>query len=335
MTKDRVFFDLGTVNLRVFSSKSGIIFQGPNCIAYEEDDVRAFGTEAVEIGNRDERDLNVVFPVREGVIADHHSLIDLLNRVLETGHKKKWFSKPDLVFSVSPFLNDIEQRAVEFVADSIASSGVAILPEFLFLSAAKENFSVLSNQKTGESVENWDFFVQTGAGRVDISVISNLNLITGKKIPSGMQRIKEKVLKRIRTDYGVETGFNAIKEILLDKKVKDFELRGRDKVTGNPLKKMIKSSYIKKIMDYELERIYSGIREIFEKTPPDLTGELLEKGISFSGGPANQDWFVDLISEKIEPAINRPDDPGAQILKGFERVSELSRKDFERLTTAF
>ena len=316
-----MFFDLGTQNIRIFSSDKGLIFHGPGIIALsDEAEIIAYGSNALDIQVSEE--IKLVHPISNGTVANHHALLLLLQAILSEHYKKRFGTKVKAIFSIPPYATNVEQRAYFYVGDALEFSELLFVPEFVFvLTAIYESIG-----KYG-----FEFLGQTGAGRMDTYLLNNGKLIYGDTQKGGFEKIVSTMLKKIRFDKGIQIGRKALFEALSETKKDEMILRGRNKVTGEATEKSIEKTYFEELLNEGIENFVDMIKGVFERLSPDLSAEFLEKGLRLSGGPSNEQWLRKGIELGTGFSVKISDTPGEDILKGFKLISNNpEREELER-----
>jgi actin-like ATPase involved in cell morphogenesis len=222
LKNDYLFFDLGTQNIRIFSSNNGLIFHGPGAIALNDEfEVIAYGNNAMDLQIGEE--IRLIYPIEKGTVANHHVLHLLLQAILAEHYKKRFGTKVKAIFSIPPFATNVEQRAYFFVGEALEFSQLLFIPEFIFLLTS-----------IYESIGNYgfEFVAQTGAGRMDTYLLNNGKLLYGDSLKGGFEFIVSKLLKKIRFEKGIQIGRKSLFEAFFETNQKDILMRGRNKVTG-------------------------------------------------------------------------------------------------------
>jgi len=322
LKRDFLFFDLGTETLRIFSAQKGLIFHGPSRVAYNENgDVTGYGSE-VDDSQLLERN-SIIYPIRKGNIANHHALLDLLKQIIRDAYKKSLTGRVVPVFSVSPFSTNVEQRALFYVADALEMGKVAFIPEYVFQ---------LSSVFGKPDVKGLEFLIQTGIGRIDICLVNDSRLIYGETLKGGFEKIQKKILRFLRADWDIEVGKKTLNTLLTTTAGEEIPIQGRNKITGEPVTVEVNHTYFMSIVKMESAQLMDAMRRVFERIPPDLTAEFLEKGIRISGGPVNEPWFLNILKKESDFRINMTDTPGEDILNGFRRVCD---GDYEKIVSDY
>lgn len=312
MKRDFLFFDLGTETLRIFSAQNGLIFHGPSRVAYNENgDVTGYGSEVDDSQLLDRN--SVIYPIRNGNVANHHALLDLLKLIIKDAYKKSITSRVVPVFSISPFSTNVEQRALMYVADALELGRVLFIPEYVFQ---------VSSIFGKPGVQGLEFLIQTGIGRIDICLVNDSRLIYGETLKGGFEKIQKKIIRFLRADWDIDVGKKTLNAMFEAKEDEEIIINGRSKMTGEPVSVEIKQTYFQSIIKMESAPLMEAMRRVFERIPPDLTAEFLEKGIRVSGGPVNEPWFLNAIKRESDFRINITDTPGEDILNGFRRIAE-------------
>lgn len=321
MKNDYLFFDLGTQNIRIFSSNNGLIYHGPGAIAVnDEAEMIAYGNNAMEVQIGEE--FKLIHPIKNGTIANHHALHSLLQAILEEHYKKRFGTKVKGIFSIPPFSTNVEQRAYFYVGEALEFSQLLFVPEFLF---------VLTS--IYESIGNYgfEFIGQTGAGRMDTYLLNNGKLLHGDSLKGGFEFMVSKLLKKIRFEKGIQIGRKTLFEAFSETSQKEIMMKGRNKVTGEAVDEMIDVAYLEDLLKEGLADYVQLIKGVFEQLSPDLSAEFLEKGLRLSGGPSNENWFREGIERRTGFSVKISDTPGEDILKGFKLISNHpEREQLER-----
>ena len=321
MKNDFLFFDLGTENIRIFSSNHGLVYHGSSIIALnDEAEVIAYGSNVHEA--QVSQDIKIVYPIKNGTIANHHALLILLQAILANHYKKGFRTKVNGVFSIPTFATNVEQRAYLFVAQSLDVSDLLFVPEYIFcLTSIYEQMG-----KFG-----FEFVTQTGAGRFDTYLLNNGKLLYGDTQKGGFERIVADMLKKVRFEEGVQIGRKTLFNAFSDNENHKLLVKGRNKVTGEVVEKTIERDYFQHLLKEGLVRFFGMITDVFKRLSPDLSSEFLEKGLRLSGGPTNEKWFVRAIEERTGFSVVMSDTPGEDILRGFKLIStDLKRDQLER-----
>ncbi|MDN5360459.1 MAG: rod shape-determining protein MreB [Thermotogaceae bacterium] len=321
MKNDYLFFDLGTQNIRIFSSNNGLIFHGPGAIALNDEfEVIAYGNNAMDLQIGEE--IRLIYPIEKGTVANHHVLHLLLQAILAEHYKKRFGTKVKAIFSIPPFATNVEQRAYFFVGEALEFSQLLFIPEFIFLLTS-----------IYESIGNYgfEFVAQTGAGRMDTYLLNNGKLLYGDSLKGGFEFIVSKLLKKIRFEKGIQIGRKSLFEAFFETNQKDILMRGRNKVTGEAVDEAIEVAYLEELLKEGLADYVQLIKAVFEQLSPDLSAEFLEKGLRLSGGPSNEKWLRDEIEKRTGFSVKISDTPGEDILKGFKVISNHpEREQLER-----
>ena len=314
MKNDYLFFDLGTENIRIFSSANGLIYHGPGLIAINDDaELTAYGSNAVD--TQVSKETKVIYPISNGTVANHHALLLLLKAILKDHYKKQFRSRVKGVFSIPPFATNVEQRAYLYAAEGLEFSDLLFIPEYVFiLTSIYEAFG-----KFG-----FEFIGETGAGRFDTYLLNNGKLLYGDTQKGGFERIINQMLRKLRFDKGIQIGRKTLFMAFSQTEKKELIIKGRNKVTGEALEQIIPRDYFDHLLQDGLSGFIDLIKTVFERLSPDLSAEFLEKGLRMTGGPSNEKWFRNVVEEKTGFSIFKSETPGEDILNGFKIISNYS-----------
>ncbi len=316
-----MFFDLGTQNIRIFSSNNGLIFHGPSVIAInDEAELVAYGNNAVEMPLS--REMKVVNPVANGTIANHHALLLMLQAILSDHYRKGFRTKVKGVFSIPPFATNVEQRAYIYVGEAMDFFQLLFIPEYIF---------ILTSIYKSIGPFGFEFIGQTGAGRLDAYLLNNGKLLYGDTQKGGFEKIIRGMLKKIRFEKGIQIGRKSLFEALSEQDQKTVTMKGRNRVTGEAIEKSIECDFFEELREEGLADFISLIKGVFEQLSPDLSAEFLEKGLRLSGGPAKEKWFRDSVKKRTGFSVLISDTPGEDLLKGFKICSnDFQQEELER-----
>jgi len=321
LKNDFLFFDLGTENIRIFSSSHGLVYHGSSIIALnDEAEVVAYGSSVHEASFN--QDIKIVYPIKNGTIANHHALLILLQTILANHYKRGFRTRINGVFSIPTFATNVEQRAYLFVAQSLDFSDLLFIPEYIFcLTSIYEQLG-----KFG-----FEFITQTGAGRFDTYLLNNGKMLYGDTQKGGFERMVADMLKKVRFEEGVQIGRKILFDAFSNTENQHLVVKGRNKVTGEVVEKTIERAYFQHLLEESLIRFSGMITEVFKRLSPDLSAEFLEKGLRLTGGPINENWFIRAIEEKTGFSAVISDTPGEDILRGFKLISsDLQRDQLEK-----
>jgi len=286
MAKNDLGIDLGTANFIVYQQGKGIVLDEPSVVAIETkgNKILAIGSEAKEMfGKTPEDKVIAVKPMRDGVIADYTIISEVLKYFMRKLNKGAFF-KCNKVIGIPTKTTSVEQWAVYDAALKAGARRVHIVLEPI---AAAIGIGLDVMKPVGNMI------VDIGGGTTDIAVISLGGIVVGDSIKLAGNTLDEAIVKGIRRTFGLIIGESTAEEIKVkvgkiypDVEDLELEIRGRDAVTGLPRTEIVNSADVYKMMKPVMENIISRIKLVLEKTPPELSADIIEHGIVLTGGGA-------------------------------------------------
>ncbi len=280
--------DLGTANTLVFAQGSGIIIQEPSVVALDKhkNTVLAVGDEAKRMIGRTPGNVIAVRPLRDGVIADFDITETMLKYFIKKALPAHSFIrlKPRIIVGVPSGITGVERRAV-LEATHQAGAKEAYLIEEPMAAAIGANLPV--SDPAGSMI------VDIGGGTTEIAVISLGGIVVSKSIRIAGDELDESIISHCRENYRLLIGERTAEEIKIHlgsafelQQEKTMEVRGRDLVSGLPKTFTLTSTEIREALKDPVRAIVDGIRTTLEKTPPELSSDIMDRGITLAGGGA-------------------------------------------------
>ncbi|NDD67310.1 rod shape-determining protein, partial [bacterium] len=278
--------DLGTANTLVFSQGVGVMIQEPSVVAIDtqKNTVLAVGDEAKKMIGRTPGNVVAVRPLRDGVIADFDVTETMLKYFIQKAAPSRWFNKPRIIVGVPSGITGVEKRAV---LDATYNAGAreAYLIEEPMAAAIGADLPV--SDPTGSMI------VDIGGGTTEVAVISLGGIVVAKSIRVAGDEMDEAIIAHCRENYRLLIGERTAEEIKirlgsayeLDEE-KTMDIRGRDLVSGLPKTLSITSQEIREALRDPIRTIIEGIKTTLEKTPPELSSDIMDIGITLAGGGA-------------------------------------------------
>lgn len=282
----QIGIDLGTVNVLVYVKGKGVVIQEPSVVAISvnENKIVAVGNEAREMLGRTPDTIEVMRPLRDGVIADYVVTEAMLRYFVEKvcGHFRLF--KPRIMISVPVGVTSVESRAVHEAALQAGGKEVYLIPEPL---AAAYGAGMPIGTPTGNMV------VDIGGGASEAAVVSMNDIVVSSSVRVGGNRIDEAIMNYIRKKFNLIIGDLTAEEIKiqvgsalpLEEELK-MEVQGRDQVAGLPRTIVVSSGEVTEAIAEPLAAIVSVVRAVLEKTPPELSSDIIDRGIALVGGGA-------------------------------------------------
>lgn len=285
MFGSRIAIDLGTANTLVFVPKRGIVVNEPSVVAIDSDNkIVAIGAEAKEMIGRTPDSITASRPLRDGVIADYRVTQAMIRHYINKVSGGFRLSKPDVMICVPAGATSTELRAVIDATLSAGARACHIIREPV---AAAIGAGVPIAAAAGNMV------VDIGGGTTEIAILSLGGVVAQNSVRVGGNRIDNSIADYIRRSYGLaigdQTAENLKKDIggaLMLTRDKSIEVRGRDIVAGLPKTITIHANEITGAIADELEKIIQAIRVVLEQTPPELSSDIIDRGMVLTGGGA-------------------------------------------------
>ncbi|EFR87463.1 rod shape-determining protein [Listeria marthii] len=310
--------DLGTANILVYSKEKGIILNEPSVVALNTHDgtVLAIGQEAKEMIGKTPASISAVRPMKDGVIADFDLtsglLREIMRRISISGVKK-----PNVVVCTPTGATSVERRAISDAVKSTGARSVVLIEEPV---AA----AIGADLPVAEPVAN--VIVDIGGGTSEIAIISYGGVVSSTSIRTGGDHMDEEIIQYIRKNYNLLIGQSTAERIKMELGYAPIEhvpqttdIRGRDLLTGLPKTIQISSTEIQSALSETLLRILEAIRNTLELCPPELSGDIVDRGIILSGGGSLLQGFRDWLVQEIDVPVHMAPSPLESVAIGTGR----------------
>lgn len=322
MFNRKIGIDLGTANSLVFIPGKGITLEEPSVVAIsiDENKILAVGKDAKEMIGRTPDTIKVYRPLKDGAIADFRVTQAMIHYFINSVGGKWKFIKPELLISVPAGINSVEKRAV-IEAGLLAGAKAVYLAKEPILAAIGAEVSI--NSCAGHMIVN------IGGGTTEVAVISLGGIVSATSLRVAGDKMDMAIVEYIKKKYnlavGPETAEKIKKEIgtaMLEKKELETEIRGRDLVLGLPRNIKVTSNEVAQAISEKLEEIIVGIKRILRETPPELSADIMDKGMILSGGGAMIRNLDRLISRETGVPCSVAKEPLYCVAKGTGVVLE-------------
>ncbi|EAE9671800.1 rod shape-determining protein [Listeria monocytogenes] len=310
--------DLGTANILVYSKEKGIILNEPSVVALNTNDgtVLAIGQEAKEMIGKTPTSISAVRPMKDGVIAyfDLTSglLREIMRRISVSGVRK-----PNVVVCTPTGATSVERRAISDAVRSTGARSVVLIEEPV---AA----AIGADLPVAEPVAN--VIVDIGGGTSEIAIISYGGVVSSTSIRTGGDHMDEEIIQYIRKNYNLLIGQTTAERIKMELGYAPIEhvtqtadIRGRDLLTGLPKTIQVSSTEIQSALAETLQRILEAIRNTLELCPPELSGDIVDRGIILSGGGSLLQGFRDWLVQEIDVPVHMAPSPLESVAIGTGR----------------
>lgn len=300
--------DLGTANILVYSKEKGIILNEPSVVALNTSDgtVLAIGHEAKEMIGKTPTSISAIRPMKDGVIADFDLISGLLREIMRR-ISTNGIRKPNVVVCTPTGATSVERRAISDAVKSTGARSVVLIEEPV---AA----AIGADLPVAEPVAN--VIVDIGGGTSEIAIISYGGVVSSTSVRTGGDHMDEEIIQYIRKNYNLligQTTAERIKKELgfapIEHVVQTAEIRGRDLLTGLPKTVQVSSTEIQSALSETLQRILEAIRNTLEMCPPELSGDIVDRGIILSGGGSLLQGFRDWLVQEIDVPVHMAPSP--------------------------
>ncbi|HLD31458.1 MAG TPA: rod shape-determining protein [Patescibacteria group bacterium] len=312
----KVAIDLGTTNILVHVPKKGIVINEPSVVAVAKEDkkVLAVGLEAKEMIGRTPDTIVAERPLKDGVIANYRTTEAMLRYFINKALGGVRLFRPEVMVAVPAGITSTERRAVIDAAMAAGARAAYIIKEPIVAAIGAD---IPIGSASGHMV------VDIGGGTAEIAVISLGGIVSCGSVRIGGNRFDASVAEFIRRKYGLAIGEQRAEEVkinvgsatFMDKPL-TMEVKGRDMISGLPRTIMVSSDDVVEALQHDLQGLLEAIKEVLYKTPPELSADVMDKGIIMSGGSSLLRNLDTLIASGTGVACYVADEPLLCVAKG-------------------
>jgi rod shape-determining protein MreB and related proteins len=309
---DDLAIDLGTSNTLIYVKGKGIVLNEPSVVALKRDEtgldkVLAVGKEAKMMLGRTPERIDAVRPMKDGVIADFEVTQEMLREFIRKVHRRRTLIRPRIIISVPIGITPVEKKAIYECAKSAGASEVFLIEEPM---AAAIGAGLPITEPTGNMV------VDIGGGTTEVAVISLGGIVYSKSVRVAGDKIDEAIVQYINRNYNFLIGLGTAEVIKMTignaypgEKVETMDVKGRDLVTGTPKILTIDSDEVREMISEELNTILQAVRSALEQMPPELSADILDKGIVLTGGGSLLKNLDVLLREETKVPVTVSENP--------------------------
>ncbi|WP_226035378.1 rod-share determining protein MreBH [Aquibacillus saliphilus] len=323
-----VGIDLGTANILVYTKSKGIVLNEPSVVAIDTrtNQVVAVGTEAKEMVGKTPRNIVPIRPLKDGVIADYDITAQMLKEVLKKVSKKIGLSmrKPTVVVCTPSGSTSVERRAIHNAVKSFGAKEVHLIEEPI---AA----AIGADLPVDEPIAS--VIVDIGGGTSEVGIISFGGVVSCRSVRTGGDKMDEEIIQYIRKNFniliGVRTAENIKMEIgyaLIEHEEQSMDVRGRDLVTGLPKTITVTSTQIQQAIRESLESILDTVRSTLENCPPELSGDIVDRGVTLTGGGSLLNGMQEWLANEIYVPVHLAPNPLESVAIGTGRSLKMIHK---------
>ncbi|MGM8216340.1 rod-share determining protein MreBH [Bacillaceae bacterium W0354] len=303
--------DLGTANLLIYSKNKGIVYNEPSVVAVDARTrkVLAVGNDAKEMIGKTPANIESIRPLKDGVIADYEVTAQMLSTMLKKVSKRLGMSlrKPNVVVCAPTGSTSVERRAIENAIKEYGAKNVHIIEEPL---AA----AIGAGLPVDEPVSN--VVVDIGGGTCEVAIISFGGIVSARSVRTGGDHFDSAIIQHVRKKYNVLIGERTAENIKIEIGFApiehdpiEYDIRGRDLVTGLPKTVTLASVEVQKALREPLEHILEAVRSTLESCPPELSGDIVDHGIMLTGGGALLKGIKQWLSDELDVPVHIAENP--------------------------
>jgi rod shape-determining protein MreB len=312
--------DLGTANTLVYARASGIIVNEPSIVAINKisNQVEAVGHEAKEMLGRTPGNIVAIKPMRDGVIADFDVTEEMLKYFIRKAHNRNHLLSPRIAICIPSEITQVEKRAVRESALRAKASEVYLVEEAM---AAAIGAGLPITEPSGNMV------VDIGGGTADIAVISLSGIVYSRSVRVAGNEMDESIMQYIKRKHNLLIGERTAENIKirigsaapLDEE-KTMEIKGRNLIEGIPKTVTITDEEIRESLADAISSIVNAVRVALERTPPELSADIVDKGIVLTGGGALLALLDQRLSEETGLPVFLAEDPLSSVVLGVGKM---------------
>ncbi|HLS20043.1 MAG TPA: rod shape-determining protein [Bacillota bacterium] len=323
--------DLGTANVLIHVKGKGIVLNEPAVVAMDRTTgkVLEVGTAAYRMVGRTPGNIEAIRPLKNGVIADFDVTEAMLKHFINKIRVKGFLSKPKMLICCPTNITKVEQKAIKEAAQKSGGKKVFLEeePKVAAVGAGMEIF-----QPSGNMV------IDIGGGTTDVAVISMGDIVTAESIKVAGDTFDDAILQYIKDKYKLLIGIRTAEDIKINvatvfkgSREETMDIRGRDLVTGLPRTINVSSDEIEEALREPMSAIVQAARLVLEKTPPELSADIIDRGVILTGGGAMIHGVDLLLAEELKVPVFVADEPMNCVAKGtgimLENIDKIDRRE--------
>lgn len=301
--------DLGTANILIHVKGKGIVLKEPSVVALEKNTgkVLAVGTDARRMVGRTPGNIVAIRPLKDGVIADFDITELMLRHFINKLKVKGFLSKPRILICCPTNITSVEQKAIRQAAEKSGSKKVYLEeePKVAAIGAGMDIF-----QPSGNMV------IDIGGGTTDVAVLSMGDIVTSTSIKTAGDNFDNEIMQYIKRKYKLLIGERTAEDIKIQigtvfpgARQEEMDIRGRDMVTGLPRTITITSDEVERALKEPISEVVQAAKSVLERTPPELSADIIDRGVILTGGGALLHGIDTLLAEKLKVPVFIADDP--------------------------
>ncbi|WP_411348162.1 rod shape-determining protein [Paenibacillus sp. WLX2291] len=324
--------DLGTANVLIHVKGKGVVLDEPSVVTLETDTKRvlAVGEEARRMIGRTPGNIVAIRPLRDGVIADFEVTESMLKHFINKVGARNWYSHPRILICAPTNITSVEQKSIREAAERTGAKDV-------FLEAEPKAAAIGAGMNIFEPSGN--MVIDIGGGTTDIAVLSMGDIVTSSSLKVAGDKFDESIMRYIKNEYKLLIGERTSEDIKVNIATvrpngiqREMDIRGRDMVTGLPKTVTITASEVQAALSDTILSIVSSAKMVLEQTPPELSADIIDRGVILTGGGALLDGLEELLSQELHVPVLVAEDPMHCVVKGtgimLNNLDKVSKKKF-------
>ena len=314
--------DLGTASTLVYIQKKGIVLNEPSVVTIEKhtNKVLAVGEEAKRMIGRTPGNISAIRPMREGVIADFEMTQRMLSYFIQKVHNRSMSVRPRIIIGVPSRITQVEQRAVKESAELAGAREVYLIEEPV---AAAIGAGLPITEPSGNMV------VDIGGGTTDVAIISLGGIVYSESVRVAGDQIDAAIIGYLKREYNLLIGEHMAERIKIElgsayplPEKKQMAVKGRDLISGIPRTVLIDDTEVREALQDCITTIVGAIRLALENTPPELAGDIIDRGIVLTGGGSLLQGLDERLREETALPIVQVEDPLTSVVLGVGKTLE-------------
>lgn len=324
--------DLGTANVLIHVKGKGIVLNEPSVVAIDRNSGRvlAVGEEARRMVGRTPGNIVAIRPLKDGVIADFDVTEAMLKHFINKLNVKGFLSKPRILICCPTNITSVEQKAIREAAEKSGGKKIFLEeePKVAAIGAGMDIF-----QPSGNMV------VDIGGGTTDVAVLSMGDIVTASSIKMAGDKFDAEILSYIKREYKLLIGERTAEDIKIKvatvfpgARQEEIDIRGRDMVTGLPRTITVRSNEIEKALRESVAVIVQASKSVLERTPPELSADIIDRGVILTGGGALLHGIDQLLADELRVPVLIAENPMECVAIGtgimLENLDRISNRKF-------
>ncbi|CAN5484082.1 rod shape-determining protein [soil metagenome] len=317
-----VAIDLGTANTLIYLRGKGIVLNEPSIVALNRvtNKVEAIGREAQQMHERTHKDIETIRPLNDGVIADFDIAEELIKGLIRKIQPNWYTGIRRMVICVPSGITEVEKRAVRDSAEYAGAKQVRLIDEPM---AAAIGIGLHVNEPVGNMI------VDIGGGTTEIAVIALSGIVVDESLRVGGNELDAAIVQYFKKNHNLLIGQRTAERIKCEigsatalEPELELQVKGRDLVSGVPKTRVVTSEDVREALRPTINQIAAAVMRALERTPPELGGDILDRGIMLTGGGALLKGLDVYLRERTELPVFVAEDPLTAVVRGTGEVLE-------------